>query len=106
MNRPDDQMNDVAAAVAHQNAMERGGKSLPHGSRLFEVERGWESATIQSDKNVAVADTLLTLESALRDPDTAVIFIPLGALMTGADIEKLCQRNAITKTLFQEVEKS
>lgn len=106
MSRSSDQVNDVAAAVAHQNAMERGCKFLPHGSRLFEVEQGWESVTIRQDKGVATADTLLTLESAIRDPDNAVIFIPLGALMTERDIERLCQRNGIAKTLFKEVEKS
>lgn len=106
MGRSNDQMNGMAAAVAHQNAMERGCKFLPHGSRMFEVEQGWESATIRHDRGVAVADTLLALESALRDPDNAVIFIPMGAMMTGQDIERLCQRNAITKTLFKEVEKS
>jgi len=104
--RSDNQMEGVAVAVAHQNAMERGCKFLPHGSRLFEVEQGWESVMIRRDKAVAVADTLLTLEAALRNPENAVIFIPLGAMMTGQDIERLCQRNAITKTLFKEGEKS
>ncbi|MCE9507825.1 MAG: hypothetical protein K8R48_05865 [Alphaproteobacteria bacterium] len=99
-------MNKVAVEVAHQNAMERGCKFLPHGSRLFTVEQGWESAIISKDKGVAVADTLLTLEAALRNPENKVIFIPLDAAMTEGDIEKLCQRNAITKTLFKEVKKS
>jgi hypothetical protein len=99
-------MNKVAVEVAHQNAMERGCKFMPHGSRLFTVEQGWESAIISGDKGVAVADTLLTLESALRDPENRVIFIPIDAAMTESDIEKLCQRNAITKTLFKEVKKS
>jgi hypothetical protein len=99
-------MNKVAIEVAQQNAMERGCKFMPHGSRLFTVEQGWESAMICGDKGVAVADTLLTLESALRDPENKVIFIPINAAMTDADVEKLCQRNAITKTLFKEVGKS
>ena len=99
-------MNDVASTVAHQNAMERGCKFLPHGSRLFAVEQGWESTQISRDKGVLVADTLLTLEAALRNSENKVIFIPVDALMTDQDIEKLCQRNAITKTLFKEVKKS
>ncbi len=103
---PPDLMEKTAVVAAQQNAMERGCKFLPHGSRLFDVEQGWESITISRDKNTAVADTLLTLESALRDPDNKVIFIPAGALMTYQDIEKLCQRNAIVKTLFREVKKS
>ena|SRR3989304_2931512 len=101
-----DFMNEVAASVAHQNAMGRGCKFMPHGSRLFEVEQGWESAMISSDKNAAVADTLLALEAALREPENKVIFIPIDALMTDKDIEKLCRRNAIIKTLFKEVKKS
>ena len=101
-----DHMNDVAASVAHQNAMERGCKFLPHGCRLFEAEQGWESTMICSDKNVAVADTLMTLEAALRDSENKVIFIPMGALMTDHDIEKLCLRNGVTRTLFKEVKKS
>lgn len=101
-----DLINDVAVVAAQQNAMERGCKFLPHGSRLFEVEQGWESITINSDKKVAVADTLLTLESALRNPQNKVIFIPMGALMTDRDIEKICQRNAAVRTIFKEVKKS
>lgn len=98
-------MNNLATAVAQQNAMERRCKFLPHGGRLFEVEQGWESAVIRKDGNVIVADTLLVLESALRDPENKVIFIPAGALMTEQDIEKLCRRNASAKTLFKEVGK-
>lgn len=106
MTRPNGQMEDVAVAVAHQNAMERGFKLLPHGSRLFPVAPGWESTVISRDNGVAVADTLLTLEKAVRDPESKVIFIPAGALLSDGDIEKVCQRNAIAKTLFKEVEKS
>ena len=99
-------LDGVALAAAQLKAMERGCKFLPHGCRLFEVEQGWESTMINRDKSVAVADTLLTLESALRDPENKIIFIPMGALMTDQDIEKLCQRNAIIKTFFKEVKKS
>lgn len=100
-----DLVKDVAVTVAQQNAMERSCRFLAHGCRLFEVESGWESAMISHDQNVAVADTLLSLESALRDPGNRVIFIPLGALMTDGDIERLCQRNGVTRTLFKEVKK-
>ncbi len=106
MDRTNDQVKKVATAVAHQNAMERGCKFLPHGSRLFEVEQGWQSTVIRQGNGVAVADTLLTLEEAIRNPETPVIFIPFDAMMTTADIEKLCQRNAIIKTLFREVGKT
>jgi hypothetical protein len=99
-------INDLAVAAAHQNAMERSCVFLPHGSRLFEVEQGWESAAIRADKKTAIADTLLSFEEALRDTERAVIFIPLDALIGSGDIEKLCQRNAITKTILKEVAKS
>ena len=98
-------LEKTAFVAAQQNAMERSGKFLPHGCRLFDVEQGWESLTISRGEGVSVADTLLTLEQALRDPENKIIFIPLGALMTDQDIEKLCQRNAIVKTLFKEVKK-
>ncbi len=103
---PPDLLEKTAVAAAQQNAMERGCMFLPHGSRLFEVEQGWESTVISRDKGVIAADTLLVLEEALRDPENKIIFIPLGALMTDQDIEKLCQRNAIVKTFFKEVKKS
>lgn len=98
-------LQQTAAVVARQNAMERSCKMLPHGSRLFEVEQGWESAVIRGDAGVAAVDTLLALEAALRDPEKKVILIPLGAMIADGDLEKLCQRNAITKTFFREVRK-
>ena len=98
-------MSEVAAVVAQQNAMERGCVFLPHGCRLFKVEEGWESAMIRNDKGVAACDTLLVLEEALRNPEAKIIFIPEGAMITGQDIEKICQRNGVTKTLFREVKK-
>ena len=101
-----DLLEKTASVAAQRNAMERSCKFLPHGCRLFEVEQGWESVTISRDKNVTLADTLLALEAALRDPENKVIFIPLNAAMTDQDIEKLCQRNAIVKTFFKEVRKS
>lgn len=102
---PPDLLERTASVAAQQKAMEGTCKFLPHGCRLFEVEEGWESIVISRDKNTVVSDTLLSLESALRDPEKKVIFIPLDALMTDADIEKLCQRNAVVKTLFKEVRK-
>jgi hypothetical protein len=103
---PPELLEKMAAVVAQQNAMERSCKFLPHGSRLFEIEQGWESLTVSRDEGVAVADSLLSLERALRDPENKIIFIPLGALMTDQDIEKVCQRNAAVRTIFKEVKKS
>lgn len=101
-----EELQEAAVIVAQRNAMARGARNLQHGTRLFTVEQGWESKVIAADKSVAVADTLLTLEAALRAPEPKVIFIPHDALMTDGDIEKLCQRNGTVKTLFKEVKKS
>lgn len=96
-------MDDVAVAVAQENAMERGPTFLPHGCRLFRTEQGWESNMIKRDKGVSSCETLLELEAALRDPDVKILFIPLNAIIADADIEKVCQRNGVSKTLFKEI---
>lgn len=98
-----DLLDEVAAVAAQQNAMERGPLFLPHGCRLFRVAAGWESNMIRRDRGVATCETLLDLEAALRDADAKVIFLPKEAIVTDADIEKVCQRNGVTKTLFKEV---
>ena len=103
---PQQLLEKTAAVAAQQKAMERSCKLLPHGCRLFEAEEGWESITISRGDGVAVADTLFSLEQALRNDENRIIFIPLGALMTDQDIEKLCQRNAGVRTFFKEVKKS
>jgi hypothetical protein len=96
-------MEEVAAAVAQQKAMERGPVFLPHGSRLFHVPSGWEANMIKHDKAVTSCETLLELEAGLKNPDVKVMFIPLNALMTEQDIEKVCHRNGVTKTLYKEI---
>lgn len=83
--------------------MERGTRFLAHGSRLFSVSSGWESDMIRQDKGVASCGSMLALEEAMRDEDVRVIFIPHDAMLTDADIEKICERNGATKTLFKEV---
>lgn len=101
---PTVKMEEVAAEVARQKAMERGPVFLPHGSRLFHVAAGWESKMIKHDKAVSSCETLLELEAALQNPDVKVLFIPVNALMTEKDIEKVCHRNGVTKTLYKEIE--
>jgi hypothetical protein len=96
-------LDQVGAAVAQQKAMERGPLFLPHGCRLFQVASGWESNMIRRDKGVAACETMLELEAAIRSPDVKVVFIPVNAIMTNQDIEKICQRNGVTKTLFKVV---
>jgi hypothetical protein len=103
---PPELLEMTAFVAAQQKAMERSCRFLPHGSRLFEAEQGWESLTISRGPGVATADTLLSLEQALRDDENKLIFIPLGALMTDQDIEKVCRRNASVRTIFKEVKKS
>jgi hypothetical protein len=95
-------LDEVGAVVAQQKAMERGPKFLPHGCRLFQVAPGWESAMIRRDKGVGVAETLLEFEAALRDPGVKIVFMPFGARITEQDLEKICQRNGVSKTLFKE----
>lgn len=99
-----DTMDEVAGVVAQKNAMEQGCIFLPHGTRQFSVEKGWQSQAIRRDRGVAISETLMAFEAALRNPDVKVIFIPAGALMTDDDIRKICQRNGVAKTLFKEVE--
>jgi hypothetical protein len=96
-------LRQVGAAVAQQNAMERGARILAHGTRLFTVPAGWESRMIREDKGVPSCETMLELEEAMRDEDVRVIFIPQDALLTDGDIEKISARNGVTKTLFKEV---
>jgi hypothetical protein len=103
---PPELLEKMASVVAQQRAMERSCRNLPHGTRLFEAEEGWESMTISRDDGVVTADSILSLEQALRNPGNKIIFIPLGALLTDQDIEKVCQRNAAVRTIFKEVKKS
>lgn len=98
-----DILDKIAVTAAQQKAMDGGCVFLPHGCRLFHVPQGWESAMIRGDKSVAQCDTLLSLEASVQDPEIKVIFLPHDALMTDEDIEKICQRNGATKTLFKEV---
>jgi hypothetical protein len=97
-----DKLDEVGSVVAQQKAMGRGPTFLPHGCRLFRVSPGWESSMIRKDKAVTTVETLLDLEAAIRNPDLKVVFIPLGAIITEPDIEKICGRNGLAKTLFKE----
>jgi len=105
MVRNTEKLEEVGVAVAQQNAMARGVRHLGHGCRLFSVEFGWESAMIKGDKGVPTCDTMLSLEDAMKNENVKVIFIPADALMTDEDIEKICARNGVLKTLFKEVKK-
>ena len=75
--------HDIAVLLAQKNAMERPFVQLSHGSRLFTVARGWESAVLKHDEKTAPCGTLLELEAALRDPGKPVVFVPADALICG-----------------------
>lgn len=97
-------LDEVASVAAQQKAMERGPVFLPHGCRLFTVDAGWEGNMIRRDKGVTTCETLLELEAAIRDPEAKLVFLPKEAIISDADVEKICQRNGVTKTLFKEVQ--
>lgn len=101
-----DTMDKAGAHIAKQNAMEQSGKTLGSGSRLFTVDAGWQSRMIAKDAGVRTCESLLELEEAFTAPDVKVVFIPMGAMMTEGDIEKVCARHGTTRTIFKEVEKS
>jgi hypothetical protein len=103
---PSELLEQVASAVAQQKAMDGGPTFLPHGCRLFRIASGWESNMIRRDKGVTTCETLLEFEAALRNPDVKVVFLTADAIITDADIEKICQRNGVTKTLFKEVKEA
>ena len=96
-------LRDLARVAAEHNAIGRGEQCLPCGSHLFTVLSGWESDMIRSDDKVTTCETLADLENALRSPDCKTIFLPADAAMIDRDIEKLCKRNGVAKTIFREV---
>lgn len=96
-------LKKTASVVSQQAAMEQSFTLLDHGSRLFEVQAGWQSRSIQTDPAVTCCETLLELENAVRDPDAKIIFMSFRALIMPSDIETIIKRNGATKTLFKEV---
>ena len=95
-------LEGMAHTAAMVNAMNGQTIFLAHGSRLFFVGSGWESRTIAADRNSFVCHTVTDLQSAMTNPHCAVIFISAEALLTQADIERVCERNGVAKTIFQE----
>lgn len=92
----------VSVVLAQQEGMAGPQKFLPHGSRLFRVQSGWQGKALAGDAGVAVCATLRELDAAVRDENKPVIFLPADAMMTEADIERVCQRHGVVKTLFWE----
>lgn len=91
------------SVISQMTAMEQSLTMLDHGSRLFTVQGGWQSNAIKSDPSVISCETLLELESAVRDPEVKVIFMSYRALIMPSDVETIIRRNGATKTLFKEV---
>ena len=77
---------------------------LPHGSRLYFVDKGWETSIIESDPNVRTVATLRALEEAFKDPEVGTIFVPKGALVTLAGVTRICRRYAASKVIYKEEE--
>ncbi len=92
----------VSVVLAQQEGMAGRQKFLAHGSRLFRVPSGWQGKALAGDAGVAVCANLRELDSAVRDENKPVIFLPADAMMTEEDIEKVCQRHGVVKTLFWE----
>ena len=99
-------IEDLARVIAQHNAMSRGTRFLPHGTRLFEIECGWEAFSLESGPDIAVrVESRREFETAVKNPDQTVIFIPRSCPLSLEEIEKICQRHGITKTLYLEVDK-
>lgn len=92
----------VSVLLAQQDAMQAEQHMLSHGSRLYRVPAGWQARVVADDPGVAVCQTLLQLDHAVADANKPVIFLPVGAMMTVEDIDKVCRRHGAVKTLFWE----
>lgn len=99
-------IEDLARVIAQHNAMSRGTRFLPHGTRLYEIECGWEAFVLETGPDAATrVTTRREFENAVKDPDQTVVFIPRSCPLSLEEIEKICQRHGITKTLYLEVDK-
>ena len=92
----------VSVVLAQQEGMAGRQKFLAHGSRLFFVPQGWQANALAGDAGVARCANLRELDAAMRDENKPVIFMPVDAMMAEEDIERLCQRHGVVKTLFWE----
>ncbi|MDD9901787.1 MAG: hypothetical protein OXT65_12495 [Alphaproteobacteria bacterium] len=97
------ELQDIAAAAATRNAMEQDCRFLSHGCRLYTIDAGWQSDALRRSGDVAVCDSMLTLEKAMADTAVTSVLIPKGAMLTHAGIERVCRRHGVTKVLFEEV---
>ena len=77
---------------------------LPHGSKLYFVEKGWKSFMIKDDPRVVEVLSLLELGEALEEKRTSIIFVPISAVISIEGIRKVCQRYGADIAVFKEVE--
>lgn len=95
----------VARQTARLRAMETGPvEILPHGTRLYFVDKGWESSIIEGDPNVRTVATLRALEEAFKDPEVGTVFVPKGALVTLDGLTRICRKYAAPKVIYKEEE--
>ncbi len=92
----------VSVVLAQQEGMAGAQTFLPHGSRLFRVPSGWQGKALAGDAGVAVCANVRELDAAVRDENKPVIFLLADAMITAEDIERVCQRHGVVKTLFWE----
>lgn len=92
----------VMAVLAQQEGMAGRQKQMAHGSRLFYVPSGWQGRALGGAEGVTVCANVRELDAAVRDANKPVIFLPVDAMMTEEDIEKVCRRHGVVKTLFWE----
>jgi len=96
-------MQTIARSAARLRVMETMPyETLAHGTKLYLVDKGWESSIIEDDPKVARVTNLRQFESALQDADVKTIYIPNDALVTQSQLETICKRNASTKVIYKE----
>jgi len=95
----------VARQAARLRAMEAGPMEvLPHGTRLYFVDKGWESSIIETDPNVRTVADLRAFEEAFKDPEVGTVFVPKGALVTLDGLMRICRKYAVPKVIYKEEE--
>jgi hypothetical protein len=101
----DSNIEIVARQAARLRAMESGPMEiLPHGTRLYFVDKGWESSIIEGDPNVRTVATLRAFEEAFKDPEVGTVFVPKGALVTLDGLTRICRKYAVPKVIYKEEE--
>ncbi len=96
-----DAFEKLAREIARRDALEHF-EFLPHNSKLYRVEKSWKTSIIKDDPKVREVGSLLEFERAVCDSNINIIFIPSTALISDDGIIRVCQRNAVGKTILKE----